>query len=263
MDQVPTPSDVHLGRKVDADRLVRAVLLSGFGVLIIKLLATGELSRYMNTALNPVNAAAGVVMLVMGGLEWRSAWRGVPSARGMDAPAGAWGERVLTYVLVATTLAIGLLIAPRTLDSAALAGEDLANYLLAFGPAAASGQQQAAIIQPLRPIDDVPELLSYLSRAGAGGLGQHVRVTGLVARSGGLRQDEFPLLRFMIVHCVADARPIGILVTGVAAPPDVDHWVEVEGTISVRDRSGTRFLAIEATAVRPAKEPADPYLHPF
>ncbi len=67
----------------------------------------------------------------------------------------------------------------------------------------------------------------------------------------------------MIVHCVADARPIGILVTGVAAPPDVDRWVEVEGTISVRDRGGTRFLAIEATAVRPVKEPADPYLHPF
>lgn len=263
MNETPAQAAERGGRNIDADRLMRALLLSGFGALIVKLLASGEMSRYMNPSLNPLTAAVGLIMLAMGGLELRAAVRGEAADWTAEAVADGWTERGLTYGLVAVTLVIGLLVAPRTLDSAALAGEDLASYLLTFGPSAPVSQGSTTVVQPARPIDDLSELLSYLSRAGAGGVGQRVRVTGLVARSGGLGLDEFPLLRFMIVHCVADARPIGLLVTHVAALPEVDQWVEVEGVISMRDRGGARLLAIEATSVRPIKEPPDPYLHPF
>ena len=70
-------------------------------------------------------------------------------------------------------------------------------------------------------------------------------------------------MRYSIVHCVADARPVGFIVANTTLPLELDQWVRVEGVVAVRERDGARLLTIEATSVTPANEPADPYLHPF
>ena len=65
-----------------------------------------------------------------------------------------------------------------------------------------------------------------------------------------------------MVHCVADAQPIGLLVT--SGPPwvEVDQWVQIEGVVGIRARDGSRLLTIEASSVTPTNEPGDPYVHP-
>jgi uncharacterized repeat protein (TIGR03943 family) len=105
------------------------------------------------------------------------------------------------------------------------------------------------------------DLLAYLRQAGETGVGQPVRAIGLVARDDGLGSDEFALLRYTIVHCVADAQPIGLLVLA----PDgrqlpVDQWVEVEGRLVTREKGGERMVAIQAATITPTEEPRNPYL---
>jgi uncharacterized repeat protein (TIGR03943 family) len=226
-------------------------------------MAMGQMPRYMNSSLDPLTAAAGAVMVAMAALELRGVWSDAVTDSDHDHDHRDQGlEQALTYALVAGMLVLGLVVAPKTLGTAALAGEDLADYLLAFDQSRVGRPTASAGEVSEQPIEDVPALLGYLGRVGEAGLGQPVRVSGLVARSGGTTGDGMALLRYSIVHCVADARPVGFLISGSIPAVELDRWVQVEGGVSVREHEGERLLAIEATSVTPAPEPADPYIHP-
>jgi uncharacterized repeat protein (TIGR03943 family) len=252
------PTDA--GRRLDIGRLARAALLAGFGLLVTKLFVTGQMVKYMSSSVDALTAAAAIATLLMAVVEARGSRSPVAGEAGHPA-SGEAAERALSYALVAATLVLGLLMVPRTLGTAALGGEDLANYLLAFQPVA----RPLETVQPAppdKPVADVPELIVYLDRVGEAGVGQPVRVAGLVASGGRLAPGELALLRYTIVHCVADARPIGLLLTDVTSAVEQDQWVQVEGVVGVRERAGLRLLTIEARSVTPTEQPADPYLHP-
>ena len=111
------------------------------------------------------------------------------------------------------------------------------------------------------PLDDLGALLAHLRRLGEGGVGQRVRVTGMAARSDALAPNELALLRYAIAHCVADARPLALLVVGPGALDLAeDQWVEVEGLVAVRQREGDRLVTVVAEHITPIDEPANPYL---
>jgi len=238
----------------DRGRLVRAALLLGFAGLIAKLFTAGEMVKYMTPALDPLTALTGVVLAVMGVVELL----GGGDARESGPHPGGTLDRGLTYGLVLLPLALGLLVTPRALGSGALGGEGVAGLLLTFAPGSAA---PGAAPPPARPLADVPDLLAYLRQAGIGGVGQRVRATGVVARSDALGTDEVALLRYVIAHCVADARPLALLVAGIpVAGSSPDQWVEVEGVLAVRERDGDRLVTIVAERMTVVEEPRNPYL---
>jgi putative membrane protein len=234
----------------DPIRWIRAVILLGFAGVIAKLFLAGEMVRYMTPSLDLLTTLTGVVLAVMGLMELRGNLPG-PPLHGPDA--------VLTYLALVLPLALGLLVTPRALGSGALAGEPLTRLVLAFAP---GPRPEANAPPPIRPIDDTDDLLAYLRQVGEAGVGERVRVTGTVLRGDGFGRDEFALLRYSIVHCVADARPIVLLVVGLAATAfSVDQWVQVEGRLASKDYPGGRLVAIIADQVTPVAEPPNPYLH--
>jgi len=236
--------------------LLRGGLLLGLAALIAKLFAAGQMTRYMAPALDPLTALTAVVLAAMGAVEVATGSRG---GIGHDHGGSAL-ERALTYGLVLAPLALGFLVAPRALGTGALGGESAARLLLAYAPGSLAPAVPSA---PARPIDDTADLLAYLGQAGASGVGQRVRATGLAVRARELAAGELALLRFAIAHCVADARPVVLLVAGPAArDAEVDGWVAVEGTLAVTERDGARLVTIAAERVQPIPEPATPYLGP-
>jgi putative membrane protein len=252
---------------VDRARLGRAICLLAFALLIGKLLATGQMVKYMTPALDPLSAATAALLATMAGIEIRGAVRG--SGRG-DRHArdedhyAAHGlgriELALTSLLVLTPVVLGLIVTPRALGSGALGGEQVNRLLLTFAmDDRRSGGALASAVEP--PLDDLGALLAHLRRLGEAGVGRHVRVTGMAARSEALAPNELALLRYAIAHCVADARPIALLVVGAGAL-DVaeDQWVEVAGVLAVRQREGDRLVAVVAEHITPIDEPANPYL---
>ena len=250
------PSRRDVIHRLKGWHLVRGGLLLGFSALIAKLFIAGEMVRYMAPTLDPLTALTGVAMGVMGVMEIAAGSR---RAHGHEHQ-GDTIEQVLTCVLVILPLGLGLLVTPRALGAGALGGESVTRLLLAYapGPPRAEGGTPPA---PTRPIADTADLLVYLQQAGLSGAGQRVRVTGLALRADGLGAGELALLRYAIAHCVADARPLALL---VATPGDraeaADQWVEVEGVLAVTERDGSRLVTIAAERVRPIPEPPNPYL---
>ena len=92
------------------------------------------------------------------------------------------------------------------------------------------------------------------------GRGRAARAHGAVLHDDPLQRREFALLRYPIVHCVADARPVVLL---VIAPDDTnpspDSWVKVEGVLSSRELPGrSGLITITADRILPAAEPQEP-----
>src|ERR671932_402037 len=121
---------------------------------------------------------------------------------------------------------------------------------------------QSAAGPPEQPIRDVPDLFRYLRTAGEGGVGQPVHLVGMVAHGDSLAADEFVLLRYSIVHCVADAQPLGLLVQtpDASAGASSATWVEVDGTLASTQHGGAHLVSVIASRVSPTREPPDPYL---
>jgi uncharacterized repeat protein (TIGR03943 family) len=248
----------------------RAVLLLASAALIAKLLTAGEMVKYMAPALDPLTALTGAVFGVMGVME---GWRALRLRPDRHAPLSAptvhsveHGHAVegtleavleigLTWVVVLLPLVLGLVVAPRALGTSALGGERVTRspdvaWLSSSGTAAAAREA----------LDDRP-LLAYLRRVGSASVGQPVRVTGIVMTSDALGAGEFALLRYAIAHCVADARPVALLVVASTLPAGrPDQWVEIDGEVASREREGERLVTIVARRITPVEEPRNPYL---
>ena len=242
-------------------RPVRAALLFGFAALVAKLFLTGEMAKYMNPALDPLTALAGFGVAVMGVAELRGSRDEGNPGPGLDRHEHGADrtEQLLTGLLLLMPIVLGFLLVPRALGAGALGGENVADHLLRFGGAAAPARGGDAPA-PVIPIEDVPGLLAYLRQAGESGVGQRVRATGLVARGEAFRPGELALLRFAIAHCVADARPLALLVVSDGPELAGDQWVLVEGTLDSRERDGDRLVSIVADSITPVAEPDNPYL---
>lgn len=240
-------------------RYTRAALLLGFALLIAKLFVAQEMVKYMSPALDPLTALTGLVLGLMGLMELRAAHRRLDE--NLEHHPSTSSDQALTILLLAVPLALGLLVTPRGLGASALGGENIANLLLTFAAPATGARWSPSRPIPGAPIEDIPDLLAYLGQAGESGVGQPLRVTGLVAGSAALGPDEFALLRFSIAHCVADARPLGLLVVApeYTARP-ADQWVAVEGTLDTRERNGDRLVTIVASTITPIEEPRNPYV---
>ena len=135
----------------------------------------------------------------------------------------------------------------------------MTRLLLTFAPGSPGAPRPP---KPDERLDDTGALLAYLRRVADGSVGQPVRVTGMVMRSDALGAGEFALLRYAIAHCVADARPVALLVVPPTPAADVqtDQWVEIEGEVASREREGDRLVTIVAHRITPVEEPRNPYL---
>jgi uncharacterized repeat protein (TIGR03943 family) len=253
-------------------RFAGPIALLGTGVVIAKLLLTGQLHYYLSPSLDGLTALTGVILATMGGLElWRVLTREPPAGapkpprgRAVGPRAAADLEGVVSLGVVAVPLLAGLLVSPRALSAADLGDASASRLVVAFASGPSSPTPVPSPPAPRQPITDVGDLMGYLREAGEAGVGEHVRALGIVAHSADLPSNEFVLVRYAIVHCVADAQPVGLL---IIAPDEraltSDQWVEVDGTLSSEPRSTDHVVAIRASQIIPAEEPREPYIAAF
>jgi len=237
-------------------RVLRGTLLLALAGLIARLLASGQMALYMSPALDPLTGLTGLALAGMGAFELVFGLRSLRFSEG--DPHGSITDQVLTAFLVLLPVGLGLFTSPHALDSSAINGRDVTRVVVGFS----SVPPASPVRPPPRPIQDVADLFGYLREAGEGGVGQPVHVLGIVARSDGLEANQFVLLRYRIVHCVADAQPVGLLVvlpdSGTAWPTDA--WVEIDGKLASRDQAGAHLVSVLAEHVAEIDEPPNPYL---
>jgi uncharacterized membrane protein YcgQ (UPF0703/DUF1980 family) len=79
----------------------------------------------------------------------------------------------------------------------------------------------------------------------------------MAVQDASLPPNQFVLLRYTIVHCVADAQPIGLLIEASEAPPSNGGWVIVDGVLGANP---AHLVSVQASRIAPTDEPTEPYL---
>jgi uncharacterized membrane protein YcgQ (UPF0703/DUF1980 family) len=72
-----------------------------------------------------------------------------------------------------------------------------------------------------------------------------------------LAPNQFVLLRYSIVHCVADAQPIGLLIDAPADEVASGGWVAIDGVLAANPG---HLVTVRAERIAPTDEPPEPYL---
>lgn len=238
-------------------RVARGALLLATAVMIVKLLVTGQLHYYLTPSFDWLSVLTALALAVLGAAELRGA-NGTDRAVELDA--------LVTLGLLAVPVVVGFTLTPHALGIAGLGGAPVSRLAVAYPDvpdASASSASRTTAAPPGKPIADVADALSYIRSAGQAGVGQHIHARGLLARSQDLPANEFVLVRYTIVHCVADAQPIGLLVQFDGALPPEDHWVEVDGTLASESVADVPRIAIQAQQLLSSSEPTDPYIVTF
>lgn len=93
--------------------------------------------------------------------------------------------------------------------------------------------------------------------------GQDVSVIGFVYRDAKLiGTDQFMVVRFTLSCCVADARPIGLMVEAPNGAEMVqDTWINVSGKFTIQMVDGVETPVIQAATIEETVQPEQPYLY--
>lgn len=232
-----------------------------WGGLFLKYWATGKLYLLIHPNYMWLTVAAGVALLIVGGLQTVTLIRqrlkrvrqsGQTTQHITLLPSG-WSSVLLLVVAI-----LGLVISPRAFASQTALDRGVTDTLTmtrvkpqAFR--ASSNSEDKSIIDWVRTLTVYPEPDAYT--------GQKVKVQGFVIHPPTLSSQYLLISRFVITCCAADAYPISLPVK-LSRSRDAyktDSWQEVEGQMITETLDGKRQLVIEAKALKSIPEPKNPY----
>ncbi len=237
-----------------ATRWLGVGLATVLAVVTISLAATGRLGLYINPDSSWFAVSMAVLVLV-GAIASFALPLGAEEDDGHDHdhdharhPVGfaatvaggvvASGAVVLTLVLPPASLSAELAMSRDVGAPPLFAGADVVT-LAATGDTSSFGVGEWATVFATTTNPDAFD-------------GDSITLTGFVTPGEG---GDFDLTRLVITHCVIDAQPASIPVTGEPLP-DTGQWVTVTGT--VRANPDGR-LEIDPDTVELIDEPQDPY----
>ncbi|NJL92620.1 MAG: TIGR03943 family protein [Anaerolineae bacterium] len=162
--------------------------------------------------------------------------------------------------IVTIPLVLGLGVPARPLSSQAITTELSADVTsLGLGsssiPSSEIAPEDRNLLDWLRTFAAAPDLYEFE--------GQPIEVVGFMYRDARFRGTErFMVVRFTLSCCVADARPIGLVVDSpLGVNFEDDTWVRVRGTVAVQMVDGIETPIIIAESLEPTEQPEQPYLY--
>lgn len=230
----------------DVRRLARGVVLGCWAAFFVWLHVSGEKTRYLGPRTYWVIAFGAVVLAAAAIGHFATARRARSSLGFRDAA----GVAALLLPLVAV---------------AAVPSADLGALAASRKSTGVSASSVGAIAPPVPGVGEDPSFVDvyyasespeYAAEAGVTE-GMPIQLTGFVTRPDGLPEGTFGLTRFYVSCCAADALPYTVPVASGSKSVAEDDWLEVEGSLVVRD--GVYTIAPERVA--PVDTPDDPYLY--
>ena len=247
------------------DMWAETIWLVVFGFLLLEYVQSGEMKLLLSPAWNWLEMAAGIASIAIGAgavlmeKDRREFYiEGCCRAgRPNDPVYRALGVLILTGVLAA-----GVIVPGRSL----VAGVQNTTGTRP-GAYESSGEAEFEVVKRKETGErDFKDWLIITAEdpEPAHHQGQEAHITGMVVTLEDLPQGEFHLVRYLLFHCVACARPVGFLcrVAQGMEVPDTDDWVEVEGTFAVGELKGERVPVLQVDEYRLVDRPVDPYIFP-
>ncbi|HZU13788.1 MAG TPA: TIGR03943 family protein [Chloroflexota bacterium] len=237
--------------RLSLHRILPPVLLAGYGILILSLYLRHVLAWYINpTYIVPTVAAAGVLL----------ALSVVGREDACDDGCTCTTRSPLTYGLLALPLVLGLAVPPHSLAafSARLRGPEVAGLTVVHGIAV----KRVSLSVDTRSfsIEDWAGALSADPNP-HDYLGKPVQVTGMVLHdSAGVPPGDVMVMRYLITCCIADARPIGVVVHDPTGALKDNEWVTVTGKMGEQTYQGQAVSVVMPSKVLQVKA-GNPYIY--
>jgi uncharacterized repeat protein (TIGR03943 family) len=254
--QVTIPFDVH--------RFLASCLLAGYGIFILSLFVRHVMTWYINPAyVGPTTLAGGVLIALSAlGLGGGTKSKALNDCADDGCECVEPAPKLRTYALLTIPLLLALVFPPRGLAvfSANQRGPQIAGLNLLHGPAAIKRVSLSVDTRSFGMADWVGALSADPNPKDYAG--KPIIVAGLVLRSpDAVPRGYFMVMRYFITCCIADARPVGLIVR------DTTHgvlkegqWVTVSGSMGSLTTGGQQIAVVEPAKIRVTKA-GNPYMY--
>jgi uncharacterized repeat protein (TIGR03943 family) len=255
----------QVAARVDLQRFLPAFILAGYGLFILSLFVRHVMTWYINPTYVAPTTVAGAILV---GLAATRLGKGSTAACSADACGchdgcdhDASPARLWTYAILAVPLLLAALFPPRGLAafSANQRGTAIAG-LTTFHGATVKRIDLTVDTSSFSMEDWVgalsadPNPKDYLSKP--------VQVTGIVIHNvASVPPDYIMVIRYFVTCCIADARPVGLIVRDTSNGRLQDNqWVTVKGVMA-RDHYEGQDLAVVQPRVLAITKAGNPYIY--
>lgn len=257
-----------------------ALLLLLWGLFVLWVGWSGQLSTYLHPTLQPYTVAAGVLLLLLALFAFRVFFMspGVTLECCHDhgegdcheherIPAGSF---FLKTILLLLPLGVILTGQGTRFTMAIVQNRGVVDDLKKLPAANASSAASATLpsrnatgrAMPLQIIDmlyavQMPSYREEFEGREVEMIGQYVPMS-----TGNPKGDRFQAVRMFITCCAADAKPVGVTVRATSIPkvPEMG-WVKITGKPTFPMEGGRRTAVLEATTVEPCVAPSEPFVY--
>jgi putative membrane protein len=250
--------------RLDLQRFLPAFVLAGYGVFIVSLFLRNVMTWYINPNYVAPTTLAGAALIGLAFVQFRQL--GHVHGRECDCEDGTCCDPSTTKIWVYGLLAIPLVLAavfpPRSLAafSAHQRGAQIAGLTTIRGATA------------VKRVSLSVDTRSFTLQDWAGALsadpnpadykGKPVVLTGMVYHdSASVPPGYIMVLRYQVTCCIADARPVGLVVKDVSKGALQDNqWVTVTGSMGATSYQGQQVAVVEPKKILPTKA-GNPYMY--
>lgn len=280
--------------------MIRAFILMGFTYFFYQLQATGDIAKYVNMKYAYISKIGLVIFIILTIVQIINIALDRDRQKTIDCDVGhehthekdyRIHKRLLFYIVMAFPVFSALFLPIQSLDSTIVKSKgfsfqaidaqegdnfiktqylkpDTSVYFNADGYEKIMKQELAVFtkMDPLKLTDD-NFLMAMETIYNYPGLfeGKKVTYKGFMYNEETLTKNQAFVLRFGIIHCIADAGVYGMLIElpkGQASIKD-DQWVTVSGTLSTiyyqPFKATIPYLKLDAVSLQ--KEPDEPYAY--
>ncbi len=246
-------------RVISITAAIKTMILSGFFLLLVWLIQTGELALLINPRFKSLTELAACLLLAMSVVQ---------ATHIVHKPASCCGHShngsLIPFIL---TLLVAFLIPNTSLDASVAANKGL-NFRLAADTESALANIPRPLAKtlaaaPVIQVTDInfTEVMFEVTSFPNEYAGKEIEFTGFVLKDASMAPAQFALARYVIICCSADASPYGLVCTAATAYPS-DTWLTVRGTIQVEKQAKKNMAVVNVTTAKPVPKPARPYIYP-
>ncbi|MBX0359230.1 TIGR03943 family protein [Halobacillus sp. Nhm2S1] len=280
--------------KPGTHQFLRAVILFGFALFLLKLLISGDIQKFIAPRMMPYVYFTLIVVGILGAIQYfktgnEEEHENCGCAHGHHYPKSKI-KSFWIYALFIAPVLTGMMFSDHVMGSSAAANKGFKYEMRNTNPEIdtelstdvediAPIELNPGVLTPKKRYPDLYESMTeadviHLNEDNYIGtislmedhmeeyLGKEIVMNGFVFREDSYPENQIVVGRFGISCCVADGGIYGIMVQGVDLNTyKNDTWVEVRGVLNMVDYNGWQLPLIEPKEITEIETPQEPYVY--